>query len=93
VAKEREWLARSSSHQTELTAFASRVSVAQASVKAIGPAIIQGHCRLIYFRPTKFLGTASAAAVALFVDGGGPICEAAGGAAECRLNDAALDNK
>jgi hypothetical protein len=45
----------------------------QASAKAIGPAIIQGHCRLIFSRLTKFLARASTAADALSAVGDGLI--------------------
>jgi hypothetical protein len=71
------WLARSLSHQCALTAFASCLSIASASVKAIGPAIIGEPCRLIAFRLMKFCKTSSAAAAALSADGG----ELIGGAA------------
>jgi len=50
---------------------------------------------LIASRPTKFLATSSAAAAALFADGGELICDltTASGATEHRLDDAALDIK
>ena len=50
-------LARSPSHQSALMAFASCLSIAWASTKAIGPVIIQGSCRLIASRLMKFCKT------------------------------------
>jgi hypothetical protein len=59
------WPVRLLSLQSALMVFANCSSIALASVKAIGPAIIQGHCPLINFRLTKFLATSGAAAAAL----------------------------
>jgi hypothetical protein len=67
------WLARSLSHQCELTAFASCLSIASASAKAIGPVIIRGSFRLIASSLMKFCKTSSAAVAAPFADGGGLI--------------------
>jgi hypothetical protein len=60
-------------------------------VKAIGPANIQGHCRLIYF--SKIFCDIERRCRCTVCGWRGSICEAAGGAAECRLDGPALDNK